>query len=49
MNNKTDQFKKDYATTWVYDERMGWIDINQYLKDIKEMLKELNLKLKLNN
>ncbi|MFX4261087.1 hypothetical protein ACOBQJ_02675 [Pelotomaculum propionicicum] len=49
MNNKTDQFKPDYATTWVYDERIGWIDINQYLKDIKKMLKELNIKLKLNN
>ncbi|MDD2554574.1 MAG: hypothetical protein PHP51_08380 [Desulfotomaculaceae bacterium] len=34
------------ATTWVYDENIGWIDINQYLRDVKQMLKRLNTELK---
>jgi len=49
MSNKYDHFKRNdsrQVTTWVYDEKAGWIDINQFLKDIKRMQKKLNVKLK---
>lgn len=49
MSNKYDHFKKNdsrQVTTWVYDEKTGWIDINQFLKDIKRMQKKFYDKLK---
>ncbi len=49
MSDKYDSMKTNNsfkATTWVYDENTGWIDINQYLRDVKKMLKRLNMELK---
>lgn len=49
MNKKSDYLKRNDSqpvTTWVYDEKIGWIDINQFLKDIKRLHKKLDVKLK---
>jgi hypothetical protein len=45
-HDRSETSKNHKVTTWVYDENMGWIDINQYLRDIKKMLKRLNSELK---
>lgn len=45
-HDRSETSKNHKVTTWVYDDNMGWIDINQYLRDIKKMLKRLNTELK---
>lgn len=49
MSNRYDRLKENKnnkATAWVYDRHYGWINVNQYLQDIKKMLKCFDKKLK---